>query len=167
VSIPDNGKGTYRTRYVFESLLAQISELDCDLTGDVIVGRRRDTDAAGFSNALKPRRNIDAVTENVITLDQDVTKVDPDPVQHTPVIRDALVPLGHHRLHRYRALDRIDYGRKLKQQAVSRGLHEATAVFCHEGVGDLAVFAECAGGAYFVEAHETRVASNVSRHYCC
>lgn len=35
----------------------------------------------------------------------------------------------------------------------------------HECIGDLAVFAERAGRADLVEAHETRVARNVSRDY--
>jgi len=69
-------------------------------------------------------------------------------------LRDTFVPLGHHRLHSYRALDRIDYRRKLKQHAVSSGLHEPTAVFRHEGVDDLTVFAEGADRADLVEAHE-------------
>jgi hypothetical protein len=58
------------------------------------------------------------------------------------------------RLHSHRALDRIDHRRKLKEHTVPRGLHEPTAVFRHEGVGNLAVFAEGAGGADLVEAHE-------------
>ena len=38
-------------------------------------------------------------------------------------------------------------------------------MFRHESIGDLAVFAECAGGADLVEAHEPRVARHVSRDY--
>ena len=74
--------------------------------------------------------------------------------------------LGHHRLHSYRALDRIDHRRKLKQHAVPRALHEASPVLCHESIGDRAVFAECAGGADLVEPHEPRVARHVSGDYC-
>jgi len=33
-------------------LLAEISELDPDLASDLIIGRRRDADAARFGNAL-------------------------------------------------------------------------------------------------------------------
>jgi hypothetical protein len=54
---------------------------------------------------------------------------------------------------------------KLKEHTVPRGLHEATAVFRHEGIGNLAVFAECAGGPDLVEAHEPRVACHVNRDY--
>ena len=52
---------------------------------------------------------------------------------------------------------------KLKQHTVARGLHEATAVFRHESVGNLAVFAERPGCADLVEAHEARVPGHVSR----
>jgi hypothetical protein len=69
-------------------------------------------------------------------------------------------------LHSDCTLDRIDHRRKLKQHAVTRRLHEATAVFCHEGVGDLAVFAQRAGGADLVKAHEPRVAGDVGCDDC-
>src|SRR5262249_6539942 len=63
------------------------------------------------------------------------------------------------------AFDRIDYRGKLKQHTISHGLHEATPVFCHERVGNLAVFAECPSGADLVETHEPRVACDISRDY--
>jgi hypothetical protein len=118
-----------------------------------------------FGNTLQSSSDVDAITENVVALDQDVAEVDPDPKQHTPILRDTFVPLGHHRLHGHRAFDRIDHRRKFEQHAVTRGLHEATTVFRHESVGNLAVFAECAGCADLVEAHEPRVACHVSRDY--
>ena len=58
-SILGDSIGTNWTGYVLEALLAQIGELDCDFSADLIVGRRRDTDAARFRYALKPCRNID------------------------------------------------------------------------------------------------------------
>jgi hypothetical protein len=84
---------------------------------------------------------------------------------HTPVLGAPLVAFGHHCLHSHCAFDRIDHRGKLKQHAVPHGLHEAAAVFRHDGVGNLAVFAERASGADLVEAHEPRVARHVSRDY--
>ena len=52
-----------------------------------------------LSNALKPRRDIDAIAKNVIAFDENIAEVDPDPIQHTPVLGGALVAFGHHRLH--------------------------------------------------------------------
>ena len=124
-----------------------------------------DADATRLSDPLKPRRNIDPVTKNVVAFYQDIAEIDPDPKQHTLVLWDTLVPLGHHRLHRHSAFNRIDDRGKLEQHAVPPGLHEATPVFRHEGVGNLAVFAECAGGADLIEAHKPRVTSHVSGDY--
>jgi hypothetical protein len=91
----------------------------------------------------------------------------PDPVEHTPVLRNGVVALGHFRLHSYRAFNRIDHRRKLKQHAVARGLDDPAAMLCHQCVGDSPVFAESAGGADFVEAHEPRKASHVSGYNSC
>src|SRR6266850_2601766 len=109
---------------VLQPLLAQIGELDLDLASNLIVRRRRDANTSRFSNALKPRGDVDTVTKDVVALDQDVSKVDPDPEQHTPVLRNGVVALGHYRLHSYRAFDRIDHRRKLQQHAVARGLDD-------------------------------------------
>ena len=76
--IPDHGIGPYRTGDVLEALLAQIGELNPDLAPDMIVGRRRDADAARFCDALKPRRDIDAVSKDVVRLDNNVADVDAD-----------------------------------------------------------------------------------------
>ena len=105
----------------------------------------------GLRDALKPRRDVDTIPKNVLALYQDVPEIDPDPEQHSAVSRHPFVPLGHHLLHGHRALDRIDHRGKLKQHAVPRALHEASPVLLHECIGDLAVFAECAGGADLVE----------------
>ena len=143
----------------------KIGELDRDLASNLIVSGRRDADATRLRDALKPRSDVDTVPEDVVALDQDVPEIDPDPEQHPAISRHPFVPLGHHRLHSHRAFDRIDHRGKLKQHAVPRALHEASPVLRHESIGDLAVFAERAGRADLVEAHEPRVARDVSRDY--
>jgi hypothetical protein len=73
---PDHSIGPDWAGNIFEVLLAQIGELDADLASDMIVGRRRNADAAGFCDAFKPRRNIYAVAKDVMRLDM----VDPSEV---------------------------------------------------------------------------------------
>jgi hypothetical protein len=97
--------------------------------------------------------DIDTVTENIIALDQDVTEINSDPVEHAPVFWDALVAFGHYGLYGNRAFDRIDHRRKFEQYAIPRGLDDATVVLCHKRIGDGAVFTESAGGADLVDAH--------------
>ena len=134
-SILDDGISTYRTGDVLEGLLANVIELDRDLAENLIVGGRRDADAARFGDPLKSGRDVDAIAENVIALDQDVAEVDPDPEQHPAINEHPFVPLVHHRLHGHRAFDRIDHRGKLKEHTVPCGLDDATAVFCHESIG--------------------------------
>ena len=67
-ALPDHCIGPHRTGDVLEVLLAHIRELDPDFAENLIVSRRRDADAARFGDALKPRRNIDAVAKNVVRL---------------------------------------------------------------------------------------------------
>jgi len=152
--IPHHGIGTHRTGDILEVLLAQIGELDIDFTANLIIGRRRDADAAGFRNTLQPSRDVDAITENIIALNKDVAEVDPNPKQHPPVLRDALITLGHHLLHRNSAFDRIDYRGKLDQQAIARGLDDTPTMFRHHCVGYNAMFAQNARGACFIETHQ-------------
>src|SRR5262245_65722686 len=99
--------GTHGPCDVLEALLAKVSKLDGDLAANLIVSRRRNTNTTGFGNALKSRRDVDAVPKDVLALDQDVPKIDPDPKQHALVLRDPFVPLGHDLLSGRRALDRI------------------------------------------------------------
>ena len=145
--------------------LTQIGELDSDLAANVVIGGRRDADAPGFGDALEPRCDIDAVTKDIIAFDEDITKVDPNPEQHTPVLRYALIAFGHHRLHGYRAFDRIDHRGKLNQHTVAGGLDDTPTVFRYQRIGYSAVFAQDAGGADLVEPHQSRITGHVGGQY--
>jgi hypothetical protein len=76
-----------------------------------------------------------------------------------------LVPLSHQGLHSHRALDRIHNRWKLKQHPIPGALHETSAVFRYECIGNLAVFTQCVGGAHLVETHEARVTGDISCDY--
>jgi hypothetical protein len=59
-------------------LLAEIGELDRDFAANVIVDRRRNADAAGFSDGLQPCGDVDAVPKDVMRLDHHVAHIDAD-----------------------------------------------------------------------------------------
>jgi hypothetical protein len=143
----------HRTLNILQPLFPKIIEFKRYFPAHLVVGGNGEADAARLRYTLKPRCDIDAISEDVIALDQDVTEVDPYPVQHAPILSDALVTLGHHRLHSYGTIDGIDHRGKLKQHTVPRALHEASPVFRHESIDDSAVFAKSAGRADIVEAH--------------
>src|ERR1700721_3416622 len=85
--MPDHRIGSDRKGDVFEVLLAQIVELNPDLASDLIVGKRRDGDAAWFCDALKPRRNVNAVSKNIMGFDDYVADVDAHTKSNAPVFR--------------------------------------------------------------------------------
>src|SRR5262245_31757443 len=93
--------GTYWSCDVLEDLLAKISKIERDLATDVFASGSRDADATGLSDPLKPRRDVDAIPENVVSLIRMSPTINPDPEQHAAVCRDTFVPLV---LHGYRAL---------------------------------------------------------------
>jgi hypothetical protein len=88
----------------------------------------RYADVTRFGNALKPSGDVHTVTKDVVPSIRMSPRLIPNSEEHTAVLRYALVAFGHHRLHGRRAFDRIDHRGKLKQHAVPRGLHKATAM---------------------------------------
>jgi hypothetical protein len=134
-------------------------------TGRAIFFRLCSPRSANSTETFKPRGDIDAVTENVVALDKDVAEIDPYSKQHSPILRDAGIALGHHRLQRYRAFHRIDHRWKLNQQAITRSFDDTAAMLGDQCVGDSAMFAQDAGGANLVEAHQARIAGHVGHSY--
>src|SRR3954469_17131522 len=115
--IPDNGISPHWTSDIFKALLAQIGKLDCDLFAHLIVGGRREADAARLGDAFESCCDVDAVPKDGIALDQDVAEVDPDAKEHAPLLRSPGVTLGHDCLDGPRASHRIDDRGELQQQA--------------------------------------------------
>ena len=127
--IPDQGIGPHRAVDVLEVLLAQISELDPDLASDLIVGRRRDADAAGLCDALKPRRDVDAVAKDVMGLDDYVADIDAHAESNAAVFRVTNCKFLDAGLKLHSSPNRFDRARKLRQEPVAGVLHDAAAVF--------------------------------------
>ncbi len=132
--IPDHGIGPDRAGDILEVLLAQIGELNPDLASDVIVGRRRDADATGFCDALKPRRNVNAVAKDVMGLDNYVADIDADTESNAPVFRITDCKFINAGLELHGSSNRFDRARKLRQEPVTGVLHDAAAVFGNRGL---------------------------------
>src|SRR6266487_4993107 len=151
---------------VFEVLLAHIGELNSDLAADLIISRRRNADATGFCDALKPRRYVNAVSKNVMSLDDYVADIDAHTESNAPVFQLTDCKFLDAGLELHSSADRFDRARKLGQEPVAGVLHNAAAVF-----GDcwLDSFREerpqLGMGSLFVIVHEPRIASHVPGHY--
>jgi hypothetical protein len=71
----------------------------------------------GLCDTFEPGCDIDTISEYVIAFDEDVPEVDPDRIQHMPILWVTFVAFGYYRLHRHCAFDRIDHRGKLKHGA--------------------------------------------------
>src|SRR6516162_2712265 len=68
----------HRPGDVLDLLLAHVLERDGELVAHLIAYHPADADAARFGQGLKARCDVDAVTEDVVVVDDDVAEIDPD-----------------------------------------------------------------------------------------
>ena len=130
----------------------------------MLVGRARNQHAARLANPLQPRRDIDALAENVVALDQHVAEVDADAVDDALGLGHVGVALGHQLLDGDRAFDGGDDGRKFQQQPVAHRLDDAPAELRHERPRRLAMLAHRARRPRLVLAHQAGIADDVDGH---
>ena len=114
---------------VLDALLAEI--LECDVVqpvADLIAHRARDADAAGLGEHFEARRDVDAVAEDVVVLDDHVAEIDADAELYPPRRRDVGVAPRHPALDLGSAQHGVGDAVELDQHAVAGGLDDAAAV---------------------------------------
>ena len=142
--------------------LADVVELSVDLAAHLAKGVFRDTNAAGLGDALEPCGDIDAVADDVVALDDHVTKINADAPFDATVFPDTHVPLGHRLLHVDRATHCIDDAWKLHQQAIAGGLDDATIVLGDLRIDELSAQRfEAFERAFLIRAHQSRIARDI------
>jgi hypothetical protein len=102
--------------------------------GSLLVHRSRDADAAWLGERFEPCRDIDAGPVDILTVGDDLAKIDAHAELEPPVGRHGRVPLRHGLLQLDRTLHAVGDATELHQQAVPRRLNE-TAVM----LGDLGI----------------------------
>jgi hypothetical protein len=154
---PADAEYPYRPGDVLHRLLAQILQHDPQLVAHCA----RDEDRARLGEGLQARRDVDAVTVDVLTFDDDVSEIDADPELDAAFVERGAVTVGH------AGLDR-DCAGKIHQQPVAGALDDASAVRGDTRFDELAEMRlEPAKRAFLVEAHESAVADDVSRQDRC
>jgi hypothetical protein len=68
----------HRPHHVLERLLAHVVEGEIEAARIILLHSRRNANAARLGQFFKSRCDVDAVAENVGTLDNDVTHIDAD-----------------------------------------------------------------------------------------
>src|SRR5579863_9013170 len=118
--------------------------------------RARDEDAAQLANAFESRRDIDAVADKVVALDEHVAEVDADAIADAFRLKRCRVALRHQRLDRDGAFDRGDDRRELEHQSVADRLDNTASAACHDWPRRFASLAHRPRRARFIFAHQPR-----------
>jgi len=133
----------------------------------LIVGRRRDADAAGFCDALKSRRDVDAISKDVMGLDNYVADIDAHAQSNASVFRVTNCKFLDAGLKLHSGPNRLDRARKLRQEPVASVLHDAATMSgdCWSN-GVHQERRQFSMRTLFVGVHESRVASHIGSQYC-
>jgi hypothetical protein len=156
-----------RSCNVLDGLLAHILKIEGKLVAHLIVHDARNHDPAGIGEGFEPRRDVDAVAKNIITVKDNVADIDADAEFDTPVRRHLDVALDHTSLNIDGAAHGVDDADEFHQHAVSGRLDDMTAVLCDLGIDQfLAMRLELAQGAFIVNAHQPTVPGDITCKYC-
>jgi len=154
-----------RTGDVLDFPCPEVLESQAQLVEHIVADRAADANAAGLRQRLQTRRDVDAVTKNIVVIDDDVADVDADPEVDALLGRQTRIPLGHAALHVDRAAHRVDDAGELQQQSIAGSLDDPAVVLSDLGVDQLAPvrFQGREGGAV-IPAHEKGISDHVGRN---
>src|SRR6516162_3438573 len=151
---------------VLDLLLAEIVKGEVEAVAHLLVSRGTEANPARLGQRFEAGGNVDAVSEDVAILDDDVTDIDAHAKFDAPLCRCCGVAGGHLPLHLDRTAHRIDDAGELGKEAVAGSLDDATAMLGDFGVAEFT--ANCTQGregALFVPTHQPRIARDIGSQY--
>ena len=99
---------------------------------DLLAHRRRDADLLGLGQSLQPRRDIDAVAEQIVAARHHVAQIEADPELDLPILGEIAIAARGHALDRHRAAHRLHRARELGHDAVAGEIEDPAVVLGHE-----------------------------------
>jgi hypothetical protein len=142
-------------------MAAERTVVEVELVPDVLVDGLRNADGAGLGERLEPGGDVDAIAEDVVTVDDHVAEVDTDPQFETALGRDRIVDRMRGPLHLDSAAQRIDHARKIRQKAVARGADDPPAMPCDQRVDGAAQGAQGLMRACLILPHQAAEADDI------
>ncbi len=130
---------------------------------DLVAHRAGEANTARFCERLQPGGDVDAVTEQVWSLDDHVSEMDADAEPHLLAGRATLVFLFDGVLDRDGAFDGIDRTRKIGDKTVAGGIEDPAAVGGDQSIEDCPVGLQPPQCADLVQPHQPAVLGNVGR----
>ena len=122
-----------------------------------------DVDFAGIGNAFKSRGDIDAVAINVVGFDDDVAKIDADPILDPMMLGQRCVAANQILLDDDAASDGFDGTVENRDKAVARGFNKLAVVFVDAGLDEVALDPlDAVVRPFFVDLHQAAVAGDIA-----
>jgi hypothetical protein len=147
-------------------MLAQVLKPEIDFVAHLVTHDPADADPARLGQGFQPRRDIDAIAEDVVVVDDDVAEIDADAKLDAALARDTVIAQRHLALQFDRAAHRIDDAREFDQQPVAGRLDNAAAMLGNFGVHQFAPgYLERRERALLVLAHQPRIAGDIGRQH--
>jgi hypothetical protein len=155
-----------RLRDILDLLIAQIVEGQRQLVANLIPNNSREADRTGIGQGFQPRRDVDAVAEQIVAVDHDIANMDADAVLHRLVGRTTGILGSNRPLHRHGALHGIDRAGEVGDDAVAGGVEDAAPMRRDQLIDDGAASLQPGERADLVARHQPAVAGNVGGEDC-
>ncbi len=147
---------------ILHGLGAAVGENCVQLARYLVMHFAGNAQPARFGNLLQAGGDVNAVAKDIVAIDDDIAKVDPDPVFDALAAGPINFEFDGGGLHINGPADRIDNAGKFRQQTIAHQLHHAAVVSIYFRFDELAVLGLQAGmGAGLVRAHEFGIANDV------
>jgi hypothetical protein len=156
----------HRPGDVLHLLLAYIVKAEIDFVPHLFAHDVANADSARLGQAFEPRRDVYAVSINILLVADDVAEIDANAELDAPRRRNAGIPQGHLALPFDCAAHRIDDARKLYEKPVASSLDDMPVMLGNLGFGQLAPDRlQGHERPFLVLAHQPRIAGDISRQY--
>src|SRR5262249_42593889 len=146
---------------VLDAMAPQRMVVEIELVPDLFVDIVGDADRARTGESLKAGGDVDAITENVAAVDDDIAEIDTDSEFETPVGRHGPVDAASRLLDLDGAVQRLNDTGKTREEAVARRANDPPAVRRDQRVDSTAELAEPSMRARFVLAHQAAEADDI------
>jgi hypothetical protein len=127
---------SHRLSDVLEGPWSKVIPHDLDLASNLPIGVIRHTNPARFGNGLKTRCNVDAVTEDVVFVDDDIPDMDADPELDLLILRHRGVLVSHAKLDFEGTPYRIYSAGEFDQHSVPGRFDDAASMGGYRGINE-------------------------------
>jgi len=137
--IRKNAVDPHRIGDVFDFAISERLISADQLVFYLLVNAARDINLARISDSLKTGSNINAITVNIISFDDNVAKIDTDPILDPMMLGQRRVASNHVLLDNNGAPHGFDWTIENGDKTVAGGFDEPSVVFCNAGLYEVAL----------------------------